>query len=355
MSLGCEPWSVYLAERGGSRLLLEIPVRRGAIGRAIDRTEQATIDLPNDFSGSALCCEVLATAEPFRHELVFFRGRDRVWEGPIFDVTITNDASILAKDLSSWMEVRFIEDDLSLSTDAARVFERIVEYALRNDSSPNITIDARSVGEDILQQFDGKNFTRVADALNTIARTAVDYTIVGRTMLVGNLVEFFGEQTILIHDEGIVRATVRKEGTSYMNDAGVTGDVPPGASDPVYGRATGSQTSHGLVQRSFAELNITDSADCSVNAQARLDAVEPFPDRISVLLGPDADMSFSDLIPGRRADARLSKVLGCAEGVFGMRLLQSMSASFTASDSGFSEEVSVELIPLGTRENALAG
>lgn len=95
--------SAYIYDRGGKNRLAQIKdLSQVKWGRRRDEVSEASIRL----SGSA-CSEqadLLASIEPKRHELVIFRGDDRVWEGPIWRVAWgSDDVEIYAHDIVAYL------------------------------------------------------------------------------------------------------------------------------------------------------------------------------------------------------------------------------------------------------------
>lgn len=95
-----------LYDRGGVRRIDQVvDLASVSWSRAIGRKTQATVRL----SGRACRAQstLLGTVQPRRHELVIFRGQDRVWEGPIVQAESTSTGfTIIANDILDYVEHR---------------------------------------------------------------------------------------------------------------------------------------------------------------------------------------------------------------------------------------------------------
>lgn len=355
--LGCGNWSVYLTERGGGQPLVEIPHGSISLSHLVDESGSASISVPVTGQNRSACCEALNLAEPWRHEIIAYRDRDVAFVGPLIGVEVSAEGGQLnAQDLFFWMERRFIEDDAFFSADASEVFEEIFNLAYDPDPSPNITVIAHKADVEVERRVHGKEFQRASDLLRELARTAVDFTMVDRQLIVGGKEVFepgIGPGVpLIIHDDGVSRASVNKDGNQFATDVATFGEaVAQGQSQRIHGRATRSQDVYGLIQRSFAELLITDTPSANENALSRLLQMQPVPHRGTMTLSQEAAFGYEDLIPGRRCDVRITRAAGCVELVDTMRLT-SVSTEVSRSESGDTESVTVEVVPLGLTEIA---
>lgn len=95
--------SAFITDRGGSdRLGPVINLSRVKWERHRDNTSEASIRLEGDHCGENE--ELLDKARTHRHELVLFRGEERVWEGPLHRIaTGPGYAEIFAHDVSEYL------------------------------------------------------------------------------------------------------------------------------------------------------------------------------------------------------------------------------------------------------------
>jgi hypothetical protein len=169
---------------------------------------------------------------------------------------------------------------------------------------------------------------------------------VGRTLLAGGKEVFLADTPLLLHDEGVLSAELSKEGENLMTDAAVVGSPTRVGGTAPTGRAVTGVELYGLIQRSFSELLIKDNIAADASASGHLEAGQPAPRRLKVVLSDKCAFEYEDLIPGRRVDVRLSEAIGCGRVVDTMRLVK-VDTNVSANEGGDTEQVTAELIPLG--------
>lgn len=77
--------SAYIYDRGGKNRIAQIgQLSQVQWGRRRDEVSEAMIRITGDACSQQ--ADILANIEPKRHELVIFRGTQRVWEGPVWRV-----------------------------------------------------------------------------------------------------------------------------------------------------------------------------------------------------------------------------------------------------------------------------
>lgn len=95
--------SAYIYDRGGKNRIAQLKdLSQVRWGRRRDETSEGSIRI----SGSACSeqAEVLSLIEPKRHELVIYRGEDRVWEGPVWRVAWgAEDVEVYAHDVTAYL------------------------------------------------------------------------------------------------------------------------------------------------------------------------------------------------------------------------------------------------------------
>lgn len=336
-------------------MVAEIPFNDLSTGRQLDDSNQASLSLPMTGKYRSQCCDVLNEATPWRHEVACYRDNDEPFVGPLVSVEASAEGGVLSvQDLFFWMERRFISEDMFFSADASVAFEGIFLAALAPDTSPNISIIGHDSGEDVVRQIIGKEFQRAADLLRELARTALDFTTIGRTVLVGGRELFevgIGPGVpLVVHDDAVAQMTVTKDGVQFATDVAVFGEaISTGSDDRITGRATRSSDYYGLVQQSFAELEIRDTPSADDNALSRLRQLQPSPITASITFTPSAAFTYADLLPGRRADMRISEAAGCIPVMQTMRL-SSVDVSVQVSEDTISESVTGEFVPLGQED-----
>lgn len=351
-TFGSGSWVCQLTGRGGSPIRAEIPFASLSRRKVLNTFGSVSINLDAAGDSRSICCEAFNSTEPWRDEVILYRDGVLDYAGPIITQSMTAEsASITSNDLFYWMDQRFLDEDFFGSGDLADVFRRIFDVAYSKDDSPNIDISTRQCGVKGVRRFDGEQLTRAADAMREIARTALDFTVVGRTILAGGVEVFLDTTPLLIHDDGVISAEVTRDGGIFASDVAVFGGTSVREGDAgnrvvhATGRSTGGVERYGLVQKSFTELYIEDGVSADANAAARLASVQPAPVNVKVRIGPGAAFSYEDLIPGRRADTRLSEAAGCIEVIGDMRVT---NIDVTVDGSG--EDVSANLVPIGVED-----
>lgn len=353
--LGCGQWRAYLQRRGGGPKVLEIPISSLSLTDSLDNSSNASLSLPVSGVHYSACCEALNEAQPWRDEVIIYRDSHVALVGPLTSVTGSLDEGQMeVQNLFYWTERRFLSEDLFLSTDASYAFQAVFEAAMAPDPSPNIDLIVYPTGTDVERTIVGTEYPRAADILRELGRTALDFVVMDRTVIAGGK-EVFADgsrvrEPLLVHDDGVTTMSVVRDGTQFATDVAVFGEaVLQGADNRPTGRATRASGVYGLVQQSFAELTIKDVPSANENALSRLLQMQPTPQRASVSFSPDAAFEYSDLIVGRRVDMRITKAAGCMNLVDMMRL-SDFSVNVSISESGVTEDISAEIVPLGLGE-----
>lgn len=354
--LGIGTWTAYLQRRGGSPVVLPIATSRISCNKPLDNTGQANLSIPIAAASGSGCCEIFNEAEPWRDEVIIYRNSDVVHVGPLVTIQAGDGGgSAFSQDLFFWLSRRFLEEDFFFFGDVSDIFERIIEVAMAPDNSPNLTVVTHETGEEAVRQFKGTDFIPAMNVISELSRTALDYTMIGRTVYAGGAEVFTSPSSpatpLILHDGGVLKATLTRDGAALATDVSVYGGaMQDGPHVTVtHGRATEAIEVFGLVQQTFTELTILDTPSADANALTRLRSMLPTPTRLTATLSPFAGFEYSDLIPGRRVDVRLANAAGCGSIDQVMRLVNvSCDVGFDAS--GFTEDIKVDLIPLGTSE-----
>lgn len=211
----CVDHTCYLFDRGGMTKIRQLtPPVQVTWQRVRDDISSASVTL-----ASPECLESVADIEPGRHEMVVYRGDDRVWEGPVTLVRWERGAvTIEAKDVMFYTNrlisrqgldnsypnvVTTVERAVQLLTDELPRLEALdppvnvlpYVYSLHHDD------DARTTKKTIPYQM-----TVFEDIDDLAAKSGIDYTVVGRR--------------IVIHDTHLPLSR-----TAVMSEADVDGDV----------------------------------------------------------------------------------------------------------------------------------
>lgn len=336
---GSGTYVAQITERGGGSVLWELSTPSISLSRVLNGTGQARVTThPTDRQGWK---DALREAESWRHELVIYRDRELAFVGPIIPKSSSGEFG--ANDLFAWMDVRFIEEDFHFDGDAADCFDALFHAGYDKEPSPNINITAHGVGVPVVRDYKAVEFRKCGDVMRELARTKVDYTVIGRQILAGRSEEFVSTTPLILHNEGCKEPPeVNFEGDNLATDVAVFGSSEEQGGIPFTGRATRSVDVYGLVQRSFTELNIKDQPSADANALSRLENVQPAPLRVRARLSAQAGFEFKDLVPGRLMDCRLRDD---ATGIEVMEVMRLQQVDVEAGPG--SEDVTISLVPEG--------
>jgi len=297
-TLGCGEYEAFVTTRGGLRIIGgALPWTALSWGRALDDTSEATLD---GVSG-ADCCDVLAVARPWRHELAVYRDGVRVWSGPLIRVNAPVEAAKLtARDLTAWWDRRFVHDDHSFAaTDLATVFRQISEDAMEPDNTPGLYVETTPSG--VLADLDvlGAQHKRAGPLLRDLANIGIDWTVVDRRILAGGLVVPTTSIGPFLIEHFVQTPTVTIDGAAQAN---VWHVVSGGGSqgDSVHGHAQDQNAinADGYLEDVATVSTIQEAALAEEAAASRL-ALTTEPLLVErVVLSPDAPFAIDDLVPG---------------------------------------------------------
>jgi len=319
MPLSCASHTAFIYDRGGFRQMIALtPLTRVKWERIRDDISTATawVSTPDE-----KCAEQLAMLEAGRHELVIFRGTERVWEGPVTRVAYRGDSvEVVAADVMHYVKrtgMRAEYDNRYPNTGYTidRV-KRVMDAELSRKEAldppynilPNVKYlytlprtDSRTAAHTLPMQ------STVFDHIDSYAaRGGLDYTVVGRSILFWDVHEQIGRTATVTADDFLGDPVITQYGAELATQVYITDGKGHygqyGAVDPYYGEWE-------MVQEAYDEnaAGPDDDPDPSVaemNSQAsriwaqtkRPPLVVRIPDNTS--LNPAGVLSISDLVPG---------------------------------------------------------
>lgn len=345
MALGCGDWEAFVQTRGGDMRLATLEYSDLAGGRILDEMSSGSVTVGVDGMTDQECCRVLGTLNPWEHELSMWRDGAEVWVGPIIEPEWAEQSvSIPARDLFQWFERRLLPYDRAFeNSDLAEIFAQYALDALEADTSPNISLAPGPCGVTGQRFVAATAFRRAADEMRELARSGLDFTAIGRTIRTGGAAIPTPALPTLT-SEWVDRPRLRRAGLSAASEVTVIGASTTVPDVPISGVSGGASDPLGLVQLSFQEPSILDTASALSAADTRLEMLRNAPEYLTCVLLPDAPMDFADLVPGALVPVRLD--VGCRRVEETLRLL---SVSWRVAESeGIVEEVSINLIPVGT-------
>lgn len=301
-TLGSEVNTAYIYERGGRKRAFKVEgVNKLSWGRTQNAIAEATIDVSIAAAGPE-CCGKIGDMRTWAYELVMFRGDDRVWEGPVYNLRIgKTGVSISAWDVLGWLKRRRIHTDRTTTVPHPSVEE--MELAIQRGfapADPNVLayldVRAPTFPIDIVRDV-RVNSGYYADDLTTLSGQGANFTTVGRSAVVwgdgdplGVLPEINAEEHLLADVEVIedgmglaTAATARNDNDQYDTVGGV---------DPYY----------SLLDLIVSGNGAADVPSLTAIATAARDLSYPAPVLLSVpadsQVSPKAPLPMSSLVPG---------------------------------------------------------
>lgn len=271
--------SVFIMDRGGEKRLSEITdLTKVEWGRSLDNASQANVTVMGRACRDQ--ADVLSKIEPRRHELAIFRGDDRVWEGPIVQVARTFDTvTVSAKDVVEYLYGTALTKAWPSPENGGpelmgdRIEEIIeheltVPYSMPTFESPSTPVsfqrweqldppinllpfmDVRAGA--VLTRSDTEPFEMtVGEHLKNLARSGLDFTTVGRALLIWDSAVSIGETRMMTIADFDGKPVVYSSGQDLRIVQHVSGSVDDdeevadleyvgtsGAVDPYYGAWT---------------------------------------------------------------------------------------------------------------------
>lgn len=371
-----ERHSVLIFDRGGKRRISQ-PVDLAEIQweRAMDRKTQASLLI----TGQA-CREqsrILEQIEPRRHELAIFRGRERVWEGPITQTKSTSSYFKLdASDIIEYLDHTALSkkwpnaDGGGPPLMTARL-KQIIEYEL----STNYTV-ATGAGNRLITRWEnigkpanikpyldiraGTTLTRavteafemtVGEHLYNLGRSVgVNYTTVGRSLVIWD--GSIGRTRTVTEKDFSGDFEVISAGSEFFNVAHVIATETDATTPPSVGHATNDMSFYGPWETTISTSSEDPSSSATpqeLNTQARraISGLYPVPLQLiaaqgaSLILSPGLTMS--ELVAGVELPVRAKQNI---RPVSQLQRLDEMTVRETAQG----ETITVNLTALGEVE-----
>lgn len=305
--------TAYVMDRGGKQRLFQIrDLNFCQWGRTRDEISQATIKLTSSKTDAQ--ADNLQKIEPGRHELCIYRGKERVWEGPINLATFTRSGLVLdAYDVmryayrtamrlaysNAYPNVAFVTDRAYaiLTTELSR--KEFLGYNITSfiQNHHNAT-DAKTSRATLPYQ------STVFDEIDKLAAdSGIDYTVVGRAIHLWDTSmpmmgitrtvtenDFLGEVFVSVYGANLATQSAVTDGQGLVQVAGSV--------DPFYGEwevvSAPYDQSDGAAPPTAAEM--------LAQAQRNLSGRNPTPLQIRVPdnsgINPKGILKISDLVPG---------------------------------------------------------
>lgn len=317
MALGCTLHTAFIYDRGGERRLFQIDLPSSVQWERLrDDISSATVIIRDP---SKNCQRNMTTVHPNRHELVIFRGEDRVWEGPISRMAYhRTHIEVEARDVMHYayrtvMRSGYDNSGVNTDTTIGRSIDVLGELARKEALVPPINVLPYVTA--YTTPNDSKTTRKTAPYHSTVYqdidsmahRAGMDYVTVGRRIL------FFDTHTIWAKTPQVTEADflgdiiVTFYGMEHATHATVTSseDVygTTGTNDPFYGEWE-------ILDGAYDETGTVAPTQAALHSQAvrNLDGRNPVPLHVRVpdnsQLNPNGVLSIEHLVPGIRIPLR---------------------------------------------------
>ncbi|QNJ55964.1 minor tail protein [Microbacterium phage Rasputia] len=378
--------SVMIHDRGGKRridALVDVTFVRW--GRTLSGSVLSEIRI----TGKKACREQLdklVRIKARRHEVVIFRGAERVFEGPILKVKwLSNGVVILAKDVTeylagtslskNWPGPKFGGPKLMTTRIQQMIsHELTTPYTMRvgTDAAPSLVTVKRWEQLDppanVLPYVEVRPSATLETTASTLAfemslldelydraQSSLNYTVIGRKIVIWDTDELFGKTRKLTDADFYGEIEVYEDGGEFSNvnhmsaqrddeviltDPGVTQGVGhAGGEDPYFGvweYIQSSSSEEGSEAPTQAELN--SQARRIDRTRRRLPLIMAIPGSSGIRLSED--LTIMQLVPG---------VVMPVSAIFNLREVtqDQMLTDLMVEETAFGETIQVGLSPAG--------
>lgn len=346
-TLGCGRYYAAVYTRGGGEIVFDnLPVTSVKWERVLNDTSTGSVGLAG--LGPAGACFAALRDGDTRHELAIIRGGSIVWQGPLTGKDGQGETgSYDASDLTAWWDWRRLGvfDRRYTDTDLATIFAQLAADAMYEDPSPNITIDTAPTGIVGTRTYIAGQYLLAGPELRELTNAGVDWTAVGRSVLVGGRV-VPTSPIVLLQDAHVVGTPkVSMDGKSQRNRVGVAGAGGGGdAPLPVFGEAQDDDSiaTYGLRDDVTSEDRAKDATSSAAAAASRLALVKDPPVLLdTITLDSDAPVLVSDLVPGALVGCAFTNTAIPVSGTYRIKRV-------AGSGQGTGETITLTLQPVGT-------
>lgn len=316
----CVNHTAYLFDRGGRNRIAQLtPPVQVTWGRLRDDVSAASVTL-----AAPECLQSVDQIEPGRHELVIYRGEQRMWEGPISLVRWeAGTVTVEAKDVMFYVQRLISRQGLSnaypnIDTTVNRAVTLLEQELPRMEAlDPPVNVldyvvsyhhadDARTSKKTIPYQM-----TVFEDIDDLAAKSGIDYTVVGRSIVIHDTHLPLSRTPTVTEADFDGDVIVTAYGNELATYAAVTG------AEGVYGIAvasddvdpvTGVHPYYGIweiLDDAYDEEGSADAptqAELDSQAQRNLSGRLPTPVTVRIpdgsTLSPYSAVTLDDLVPG---------------------------------------------------------
>lgn len=346
--LGCGENRLVIFDRCATRQVCDLTDNLSSLtyGRVMDDTSGSVGVISLAGQGDANCCSCIRDMRTWINSGVIVRDGEVVWgPGPVTNIlTLSETATITIRDISAWLDVRVIHGAYSfVATPVLEIARQIIVDAMSPDDPcgvvDNLKIIQPPVGTEILidKVYEAEK-QYAGDALRDLAASAIDFTVVGRSIILSQNLEF-GPFGLLTDDDFLTELEIEERGVEAGTRWIVNGE------EAVSGSAGGVDPFYGLIEQiADADDNITDSIEATASAINRVAGSNPAPLYINIpdgaQLSPEAPTSMGELIPGSLYNVYINDM---CRTVSQSSRLTAMSVSTKSGE----EQIGVTLSPRG--------
>jgi len=316
MTLDCPGYAIAIADRGGTTVLGYLTgISRVKWARERDTLSEAEVIIERP---TIECQEVLAQIGTNRTELIVYRGAERVWEGPITlirwvrdQITLTG-RDILHHVYRTAMRSGYNNNHPNTTTVVQRVYGILTtELARKEALPPPINVLP------YLQTIEGNDGARTArkslpyestvfEHMDELAaRAGLEYTVVGRSLILFDGSAMLGQTPTMTADDVIGDVIISEYGmeggtwAAVTDGKGVAGIV--GGADGYYGLielldSSYSETPEGAPAPDVSVPELRSQAKRNLAGRNPSPLLVRIPDNST--LNPQGVMSMQDLVPG---------------------------------------------------------
>lgn len=366
-TLGCGKYEAYFLTRGGEQFVCRARnITQLSWGRKLNDFSEASITI--GLNGlDAECCNCINTINPWEHEMAIYRDGVEVWVGPIVNLPEIDlakaTAQIQARDFSAWYDYRWVEifgnDKEFEEVDIVEVYEWLLLHGYNKGpwnmqfytTGPiGLPFDRTYIAADLGTRWGG-SFPNIANELRDLAGGGVDFTVVRRVFLYGDLDTTTQPGARFDEKSWSVLPKLAVIGTGMSTETGV------GGGNGGYGGYDDDQlwierpddeyrAKYGVLQKFYPAPELEDidtrtlpNAVAQRAYELRKMKREPFTYIKGGTFSANAPVTFDQLIPGRVFHVALTQTCRTVQADYRLYSIQ-------IDYNGETETISPELTPL---------
>lgn len=352
MSLECLNHTAYIYDRGGAQRMFQVdPLTSVEWERLRDDISHGVVTMVNPGPD---CQKQMLSVHPNRHELVIYRGGERVWEGPISRISWHRDRiEVEAKDVMHYayrtiMHAAYKNAYPNIVTTVQRAINVLGELSRKEALVPPINVLPYVTAYTTATDSETSKSTvpyesTVYDDIDAMAwRSGMDYTTIGRRILLFDTHTVWSTTPAVSEADFLSEIIVTQYGMEHATAATVTSSTgvfaTAGADDPFYGEWE-------ILDSAYNEDGTTVPTRAALLSQAtrNLDGRNPVPLHVRVpdgsQLNPNGTLRMEHLVPGIRIPLRATLL------TLKVAQMQKLDRVVVTEDGDVGEKIAVTLYP----------